>query len=57
MWLLLSIIEIEYLKEINIFYLKNKITAADEINTLWKFFIFWKTFQKRFYYVPSKLLE
>ena len=33
MRLWLSIIEIGHLKEINILYLNNEITAADEINT------------------------
>ena len=40
MRLWLSIIEIGHLKEINILYLNNEITAADEINTLRKFFMF-----------------
>ena len=48
MRLWLSIIEIGHLKEINIPYLNNEITAADEINTLRKFFIFGKDFLKKF---------
>ena len=49
MRLWLSIIEIGHLKEINILYLNNEITAADEINTLRrKFFIFGKDFLKKF---------
>ena len=57
MRLWLSIIEIGHLKEINILYLNNKITAADEINTFRKFFIFWKDFLKKFLSCPIKITK